>query len=90
MDPAGVPAPEELLVEGAVFAEVLAEVEEYSPSALLKVDLVPSDARGSVVDRERYQIASPLLETDVMRSKKLRVCGTDREGVGAALKHLRP
>ncbi len=60
MDPSCVPAPQELLVEGAVSAEVLAEVEEYTPSALLKVDLVPSDAMGSVVDRERYQIASLL------------------------------
>lgn len=70
MYPAGVPAPQELLVEGAVSAEVLPEVQEYAFSVLLKIDLVSSDAMGSVVDRERYQIASLLVQDDYYEVEK--------------------
>jgi len=53
MDAAGIPVLEELLIKEAVFAEVLAEIEEYPFSLLLQVDLVAADAVGPVVDRER-------------------------------------
>jgi hypothetical protein len=50
---AGVPVLEKFLIEEAVLAEVLAEIQEYAFSLLLQVDLVASDAVGPVVDRER-------------------------------------
>jgi len=52
---------EELFVEEAVLAEVLAEIQEYAFSLLLQVDLVASDAVGPVVDRERCDFGCLLL-----------------------------
>ena len=60
MDASGVPVFEELFVEEAVLAEVLAEIQEYAFSLLLQVDLVASDAVGPVVDRERCDFRSLL------------------------------
>jgi len=50
---AGVPILEELLIEEAVLAEVLAEIKEYALALLFQVDLVAADAVGPVVDCER-------------------------------------
>ena len=52
MDAAGVPVFQELLVEDAVFAEVLPKVQEDAFAALFKVDLVSTDSVGSIVDCE--------------------------------------
>jgi len=52
VDPTSVTAAQELLVEGAVFAEVLAEVQEDPSPSLLKVNLISSNAIGTVVDCE--------------------------------------
>jgi hypothetical protein len=59
VDAAGVPVLEEFLIEEAVLAEVLAEIQEYAFSLLLQVDLVASDAVGPVVDRERCDSCLP-------------------------------
>jgi len=52
MDAAGVSVFQELLVEDSVFAKVLPEVQEDTFAALFKVDLVATDAIGSIVDCE--------------------------------------
>jgi hypothetical protein len=49
---AGVPILEELLIEEAVLAEVLAEIKEYALPLFFQVDLVAADAVGPVVDCE--------------------------------------
>jgi hypothetical protein len=49
---AGVPVFQELLVKDAIFAEVLPEVQEDAFAALLQVDLVSTDAIGSIVNCE--------------------------------------
>jgi len=59
VDASGVPVFEELLIEEAVLAEVLAEIKEYAYSLLLQVDLVAADAVGPVVDRERCDFCLP-------------------------------
>jgi hypothetical protein len=58
---AGVPVLEELLIEVAVLAEVLAEIEEYAFSLFFQVDLVAAYAVGPVVDRERSDFSLPPL-----------------------------
>lgn len=60
MNPPGISALEKLLVEYAVFAEVLPEVQENASAILLKVDLVAAYAIRPIINRERYQIASLL------------------------------
>ena len=60
MDAACVSILEKLLVEDAIFAEVLPEIQEDAFSLLLQVDLVATDSVGSVVDCKRYHLA-PLL-----------------------------
>jgi len=52
VDPTSVPALEELLIECSIFAEVLAEVQEDPSPSLLKVNLISSNAIGTVVDCE--------------------------------------
>ena len=52
MDAAGVSIFKELLVEDGIFAEVFPEIQEDAFAALFKVDLVTTDAIGSIVDCE--------------------------------------
>jgi hypothetical protein len=52
MDAACVAVFQELLVEDAVFAEVLPKVQEDAFAALFKVDFVATDAIGSIVNCE--------------------------------------
>jgi hypothetical protein len=52
VNPAGVAVFQELLIEDAVFAKVLAKVQEDAFAALFKIDLVATDAIGSIVDCE--------------------------------------
>ena len=61
MDAAGIPILEELLIEEAVLAEVLAEIEEYAFSLLFQVDLIAADAVSPVVNCERCDISHPPL-----------------------------
>jgi hypothetical protein len=62
MDAAGVPVFQELLVEDAVFAEVPPEIQEDAFAAIFKVDLISTDAIGSIVNCERcrsFSLLSP-------------------------------
>jgi hypothetical protein len=52
MDAASVQVFQELLIEDSVFAKVLPEVQEDAFAALFKVDLVATDAIGSIVNCE--------------------------------------
>jgi len=61
MDAAGIPILEELLIKEAVFAEVLAEIEEYAFSLLFQVDLIAADAVSPVINCERCDISLPPL-----------------------------
>lgn len=61
MDAAGVSVLEKLLVEDAIFAEVLPEIQEDAASILLQVDLVSTYAVGSVVDCKRYRRSPPYI-----------------------------
>jgi hypothetical protein len=56
---AGVPVLEELLIEEALLAEILAEIQEYAFSLFFQVDLVAAYAVGPVVDRERSDFSLP-------------------------------
>lgn len=60
MDAARVPVLEEFLIEEAVLAEVLAEIEKDAFPFLLQVDLVAADAVGPVIDCERCDSGSLL------------------------------
>ncbi len=53
MNAAGVSILEELLVEDAVFAEVLPEIQEDAVAFFFQVDFIPADAVGPIVDCER-------------------------------------
>ena len=61
MDASSVSILEELLIKEAVFAEVLAEIEEYAFSLLFQVDLIAADAVSPVVDCERCDLGLPPL-----------------------------
>lgn len=63
VDASGVPALEELLVEYAVFAEVLPEAQEDASAVLLKVYLVAAYAIRSVIDCERYHNLLPAISS---------------------------